>query len=147
MVKIKAELEIPESRVADLLCAAMEGGIGSWARIVGYRQPPGDVWKAEGWDKEIYKHIHWPMSDGGAMFLFDAEEEWEQDSVQRLGMALDKVEGVWVVDHLALERGLGLMARHPQYRHHFANFMAENEDAETGDVFLQFSVLGEVVYG
>jgi hypothetical protein len=30
---------------------------------------------------------------------------------------------------------------------HFADFMSENEDAVTADVFLQYVALGEVVYG
>jgi pimeloyl-ACP methyl ester carboxylesterase len=30
---------------------------------------------------------------------------------------------------------------------HWADFLTENEDAETGDVFVQLCLLGEVVYG
>lgn len=44
-----------------------------------------------------------------------------------------------------LQQGLQRMAR--KYPRHFADFMAENDDAITGDVFLQCVVLGEVIYG
>lgn len=30
---------------------------------------------------------------------------------------------------------------------HFGNFISENEDAETGDVFIQLALLGDIVYG
>jgi hypothetical protein len=42
-------------------------------------------------------------------------------------------------------KALALMAQHsPQ---HFADFLQENEDIYTADVFLQYVALGEVVYG
>lgn len=45
----------------------------------------------------------------------------------------------------ALQRGLGIMAAH--YPRHWANFISEDDDAETGDVFLQCCIFGEIVYG
>ena len=130
-MKIKTEIEIDDSRIADLLCCGMEGGIGYWAVIVDYVQPPV-VWTAKGWDDDVYKHIQWPMSQGGAVIL----EEIEEEKPKRL-----------TLDRAALERGLQLMANDPDYKHHFANFLNETDDAETGDVFIQFAVLGKVVYG
>jgi hypothetical protein len=44
-----------------------------------------------------------------------------------------------------LAKGLQTMAE--KYPRHFADFVAENDDADTGDVFLQCVVLGDVVYG
>lgn len=126
-MRIKTEVEVSESRIADLLCAAMEGGTGYWAQIVGYREPK-EVWRVEGWDTEVYKHIHWPMSEGGAMIIADEDKRYK---VTRDG----------------LFAGLRKMATDPRYRDHFHNFMDENEDATMGDVFLQLAVLGEVVYG
>jgi hypothetical protein len=34
-----------------------------------------------------------------------------------------------------------------QYPRHFSNFISENYDAETGDVFLQCCLLGKVKFG
>jgi hypothetical protein len=42
-------------------------------------------------------------------------------------------------------RGLQLMA--DKYPNHFADFMQENDDATTSDVFLQLSVFGELIFG
>ncbi len=44
-----------------------------------------------------------------------------------------------------LAPAFALLAKdHP---HHWADFMDENEDAETGDIFFQLVCFGEVVYG
>jgi len=50
-----------------------------------------------------------------------------------------------VLDHMAITRGLHLMAK--EYPQHWGNFIAGNDDAETGDVFLQLCLLGKLVYG
>jgi len=49
------------------------------------------------------------------------------------------------LDFAAIQRGFQVMAE--KYPWHLAHFLEENEDAETGDVFLQCAVLGEIVYG
>ena len=49
------------------------------------------------------------------------------------------------IDRQALETGLtDLKDKYPK---HFADLLANNEDAETADVLLQVIALGEVVYG
>lgn len=131
-MKIKATVELTDKRMADLLCCGMEGGIGYWARIVDYVEPE-EVWEGKDWEHErgVYKHIHWPMSKGGAVIFCDAEDPDEKPC--------------WRLDRKKMEAGLQLMAE--QYPRHFANFINENEDAETGDVFVQLAVLKELVYG
>ena len=42
-------------------------------------------------------------------------------------------------------KGSQIMAN--KYTWHFDNFINDNADAETGDVFLQCSVLGDIVFG
>lgn len=132
-IKIKTTVEIPESRVADLLCTAMEGGVGYWAQITGYRKPK-ELWRGKGWEGDVFRHVHYPMSRGGAMFLreYDGDED---------------PPPTWTVTRSKLIAGLRKMASDPRYLRHFADFMRENEDAITGDVFLQLSLFGEVVYG
>ena len=44
-----------------------------------------------------------------------------------------------------VEKGLKLMQE--QYPHHFADLVEEEDDAITGDVWLQLAVFGEVIYG
>lgn len=132
---VTVKLLIPESRVADLICAGMEGGIGYWGRIVEYIEPK-EIWKGNGWSDAIFPHIHYPMSDGGALVICDAEFDPDDENTER-----------WRFDRKAISRGLRRMATDPRYMHHFANFMDENEDAITGDVFIQLCCMGEVVFG
>ena len=44
-----------------------------------------------------------------------------------------------------VKKGLELMR--DQYPRHYADLMEENDDAITGDVFLQLAVFGELIYG
>jgi len=50
-----------------------------------------------------------------------------------------------VLNVAAIQSGLAIMEE--KYPIHFANFLNEDDDAETGDVFLQCCLLGEIVYG
>ena len=34
-----------------------------------------------------------------------------------------------------------------EYPSHYADLVEENDDAETGDIWLQLAVFGEVIYG
>lgn len=143
-MQVTTTIEIDDKRVADLLCTAFEGGIGYWAMIVGYKAPE-KPWTGRDW-KDPPRYVNYPLSDGGAVYLFDAEEEWEDNAVERLGLAVGDVEGIWVLDKAAIERGMALFLS-PKWSHQSSRFLAENEDAEVADVFVQLCVLGEVVYG
>ena len=61
-------------------------------------------------------------------------------------MALSLVEGgldMHVLDRDKIKAGLALLAE----TRHWDDFMCENEDGTTGDVFLQLCLFGEVVFG
>jgi hypothetical protein len=122
---------IPESRIADLLCAGFEGGVGYWCVITGY-DTPDNPRSAQG-DDEIFPHVDYPLCGGAVLCEAHLEDEF-QDEPETL-----------TLDREAVERGLRLMAE--KYPRHWADFIAENEDACTGDVFIQCALLGEVVYG
>jgi hypothetical protein len=53
----------------------------------------------------------------------------------------------FTLNKAAIIRGKELMATDPQYSSHYADVLRENDDADTGDVFLQLCLFGEVVYG
>jgi len=118
---------VPLARVADLLCCAFEGGVGYWCAITGYTKPaePRSVWG----DGTVYKHVDYPLTGGAVLCQVTDEDEPEK----------------LVLDGAAIERGLKLMAE--KWPRHWADFIGENEDASTGDVFVQMCLLGEVVYG
>ena len=117
------DIWIPDQHVDDLLCSAFEGGSTYWATLVSRREPTDT--------KPVYLH-EWPMA-GGAVVLASTEG--------------DEINGVkeWTLDREACERGMRVMA--DKYPRHWGAFMAGNDDAETGDVYLQCCLFGEIVFG
>jgi hypothetical protein len=120
---------IPFSRLSDLLCCGFEGGIGYWATITGYVKPSEMTFRRD--PDHLYKHLDYPLNPGGAVNL--EEDTGDEDPAH------------WTLDMAAIKRGCEVMAR--DYPKHWADFLGENDDANTGDVFIQCCVLGEVVYG
>ena len=137
VIKIKVDMEIPMLRLADLLCEGFEGGVGYWAQIVNWDKPPEltfTIDKLSGdKDPHVYKHIDYPLNAGGAVYIkvVDADDT-DTDIVYKL-------------DYEACMRGLKVMQE--KAPRHFANWIAENDDSETGDVFIQCALLGDIVYG
>ena len=125
-IDVPFTINIPLRRIADLLCTAFEGGVGYWCTIVGYDEPANSKKFLD--EDRIYKYADYPLC-GGAVHCEITETEGEQ---KRL-------------DGTAIIEGLKIMAE--KYPRHFSNFISENEDAETGDVFLQCCLLGEVEFG
>lgn len=128
-----------DDKVRNLLCCAFEGGSNYWYVIVKYEYPEGReaVDYAEGGgaqDPKMYWHRAelLPTHEGGAVIIRSVDN--------------DEINGAkqWRLDWAALKRGLDVMST--KYPRHFANFVADNEDADTGDVFLQCCLFGEVVF-
>lgn len=114
---ITTKVDVPVSRVADLVCCALEGGSTYWCEDFQPAYPPGVEW-----GHEAVAH--------GAPFSVKPDDD-------------DAVLVSSGPKHI--QRTLQLMAdKHP---FHWEEFMHENEDANTGDVFFQLLVFGEVVYG
>lgn len=117
-MKITVPIEIDAKRINDLLCAGYEGGIRYWCAEVRVDREPADP----------VDYLHeYPMAGGVLSVRAGDDEEWHR------------------VDRAAIEKALVALAEDQPY--HFGEFMRENEDAETGDVFWQLVALGEVVYG
>jgi hypothetical protein len=125
------QTEVPLQRVADLLCSAMEsGGIAYWACVERTRKPRKPIAYTSPKDGAIYPLMDYPLCKGGAVILRDTEDE---------------KRALLVLDFEAIQRGLALMpVRSPR---HWADFVAEDSDANTADVFVQLCVFGEVIYG
>ncbi len=138
-MKIKTEVEIKDERIASLLCCAFEGGVGYWCRIAEYDRP-------ERHEKYLdQRYTDWPLAEGGAVYVQDHVDSYEEDED---GYFLDD-DGERLpflkLDRAAIDRGMRIMA--DKYPYHFGRFMGDDEDAETGDVFLQCCLLGEITYG
>ncbi|NQY04269.1 MAG: hypothetical protein HRT76_13590 [Halieaceae bacterium] len=160
MDEIKITTTVTRSRVADLICGGMEGGIfgvPSWARTLRYVSPPevilaaykkdgtgalalGGDWEKKGESGEIYQHIHYPMClAGGGVLLYDCDVN--EDDAYSSESAFEPV----LFDYKRVIHGLGVMSRtEPR---HFGDWINENDDAITGSVFVQCAVFGEVTFG
>lgn len=131
---------IDRTQVMYLLLSGLEGGCGYWARIVRYVDPPEDVDLFAGIDKndgllsqEVFRHAHYPMCEAGGSVVLK-HEDYEHEG---------KTEST--LDYPAIVRGLTVMAQ--QEPKHFGDFMRENSDATTGDVFVQCCLFGKVIFG
>lgn len=122
MFTITTKIDLTEERIKDLLCCALEGGSNYWYNIKKYINP--NKVKVE------YRHIDLPFIDG-------------------CGLEIEDIEGDEPIPNIlnkeSMQKGLQIMA--DKYPEHFKNIIEDNEDAETGDVFLQCSVLGDIVFG
>lgn len=84
---------------------------------------------------------HWSQliplldEDGFALTLRDSENDDYEDEGGKL----------YRIERRDLEIGMKVFAE--KYTNHFADFISENDDADTGDAFLQCVVFGEIVYG
>jgi hypothetical protein len=121
-IKILATVELDPQRVSDMLCAAFEGGSNYWCdriEVVADEYPDG----------ASYGH-EVPMA-GGELRIFTGDEDQE-----------------YVKHTITRERCIETLTLMAQVApRHFADMLNENDDADTGDVFLQLCALGEIVFG
>lgn len=118
---------ITNYRAADLLCSAFEGGSNYWYMIERNEGEAGKPWG----DEYTPSYIGHAFSKDGGVVITDQEDEESPE---------------YVLNYDAVKRGKELMETE-NYRHHLADVLKENDDANTGDVFLQLCLFGEVVYG
>jgi hypothetical protein len=79
---------------------------------------------------------YWASADGGSSMAFKPEGVVISD---------DEDGKTYVLNQKALANGLQVISE--KYPRHWANALSGDFDAETGDVFLQCCLLGEIVYG
>lgn len=118
-------------RAADLLCCAIEGGSNYWAEIVKVKEPKEFSFLMDsdlGGENPKPYLSDYPFN-GGSITFSDGEGDMPDTTL----------------DLEAIKKGLQVLAtEHPS---HWKDFLNENEDADTGDVFLQCCLYGEVVFG
>jgi hypothetical protein len=121
---------IPWSRVCDLFTTGIEGGCSPWLGKLKYHKTP------EAQYENYQKYGQPAFWEGDFVFTlhFDGPEDEE-----------GSFASIKAITPAEARKALQLMAS--EYPSHFGDFMQENEDAETGDVFLQMLCLGEVIYG
>jgi len=128
--KVTVPINVDFERVYCLLTTAFEGGSNYWYKVVKYVAPNDkDLYWDDEDKSELYRRMQYPLSKGGAVILTTSQGDKKH----------------YQLDLETLERGLLVMATN--YRRHFDDMINEQDDADTGDVFLQCCLFGELVYG
>ena len=126
MNTIKITQEIPYERIQDLLCNALEGGSNYWYQIDNFLYPHGETKQSLNIE---FEHLELPFK-GGTIVFNDLEDAKREKTYLTLA---------------TIAEGLQIMA--DMFPIHFANFLLEDDDAITGDVFLQCCLFKDVIYG
>ena len=114
--------DIPFQRIDDLIITGVEGGTNYWMSVEG------------AWNESVWGDLEKTVKEGKLKFSNRKLADTDEDHL------FEKV-----LTEEVIQQGLQLMA--DKHSRHFEDFMNENEDAITGDVFIQLCVLGEVRYG
>lgn len=133
---MKIETQITDDKIKGLLCAAFEGGSNYWYEIEKYSFGDSGLTYSDFRKGGIMQcpDNYWhpcqlvPLTDKCAVLINDLEGGKQHR-----------------LDRRAIERGLEVMAE--KYLRHWGDFVSDNDDADTGDVFLQCCLFGEVIYG
>lgn len=121
---------ISRESVRDLLIGAFEGGSNYWYIIHEFNKPPSMPFRYA--DDTVFRHVDYPMNEGGSLIIRTDDDSEVNGKTE------------WTLDLVTIEAGLKLFAE--KGKQHFADFLAENDDAFTSDVFLQFCLFGEIIF-
>lgn len=129
-VSVNVEHKVSLERISSLLCSAFEGGSNYWYQIDKFIKPETMSFRTD--EGQIFRHLDYPLNEGGALIISDIEGDLNEPPWKRLDLE-------------AIKKGLQIMAE--KYPRHMGDFLNENDDADTGDVFLQCCLFGEAIYG
>lgn len=127
--------ELSDSDAADILCTALEGGIGYWSQCAPLRSPSvGEDW--------VYK----------SAWLYPTESpDFESDTGVCPGVKRND-EGAVLLDYAAILRGINLilegsMVNNYTYEMVLRNFTQDDPmDADGADCVVQAGLFGQIVY-
>lgn len=155
MTSLEIKIEIPISRLHDLLVSALEGGSNYWYMVQSVKKPKNDtprtfldpIWNSERSKDIFYLHqTEMPFNDGGALMI---DDECADDPELKKPVKLDMARIKWGVEqwHKDVQSGGKLHGAESASPSHWSDFLSENDDQITADVFLQYCIFGHVVYG
>jgi len=125
-IEVKTTVRIPNQKIQDLIVSAVEGGSNYWAK---FKFPTGYKDKYESYEQIPF--------NGGKFEVFDIETD---ELLGELNQSSTKV-GLQLMADCKDSKEKAVPARH------FKNLATDCEDAETADVFMQLSVMGEIRFG
>ena len=123
--KVKIEFKIEEETIKNLLTSALEGGSNYW-----YYLPDLSMCAPSDGKTPTVTRIWNAIKEGKRVPVQDYE------SGEHLGY----------ISWEGIKHGIGIMADDKDMKHHLLAAIEQQDDAETGDVFLQYVVMGELVY-
>jgi hypothetical protein len=129
-LEIKRDIEVTEENLKSILCCALEGGSNYWYFIGDMDESLLDrsVPLVDNIVKSLFE------IEGYKVPFYDGADAYEFEDMEYLGdLTLESIK-----------EGIQLMAK--DYAHLFNEFMEGNEDADTGDVWLQLCVMKDVVF-
>lgn len=143
---------LTEEQMINMLVGAFEGGSNYWYFIrdlsmipkVGYKPQTEYNIKSLVEHKDFDSKNKHRMIDCLVHRIFEAVMLGAKIEVFDIE-AEDDDESIGFLTKESMIKGSYLMLQ--ESPEHFANIISENDDAETADVFLQYAVLGEIVYG
>lgn len=130
---VNVKMEITETQLNDMLVNAFEGGINYWCSAA----------KATLVNETIPKQTH--LADDIAsgrvleIEITDSESEDHEYDIPK------EKAGKHIVSRDKLIEAFQIMA--DKYPRHMKDFLDENADADTADVWFQCAVFGESIYG
>lgn len=141
-VTATVETTITDKRIADLMTTAVECNDMTTQWCAGvylsgpYKEQEDELKTDEGYP--WYANPYFYARDDfeiEVVEVVDEGEDWDDETNLKRHRC----------DRAKLKQAFELMAR--DNKRHFDDFLGENEDAITADVFLQLLALGEIVYG
>ena len=121
--------------LCDLFCSGIESGYLSSITIEEFIEPKKMTFRTD--EKEIYRHLDYPMNTGGALKVFDKYEYNENgnnpETCYRYTLDLDKLI-------------IGLARLSLDYPKIYAQWLDNSADALTGDALIQCALFGSIVY-
>ena len=130
---------IDANKIVLLLCTAFDSGsVNYWCSGVETILPKEfdlqtQTWLANPSDwANVHKYYIAPLVEGGSV-IFDVAEDDDAPPVKH------------VLDINSIKRGIRVMSE--KYPKHWSDVVTENDDAITGDVFIQCCLFGELIYG
>ena len=139
-VKVTVPIEIPAQNIIDLFITAKEGGINYWAESMDFFRTDVFDTKTQGRksvDDLLMRRADGHIGQGTIRIITDMDRKRGQ---RYIDFDLERSGGL---DDI--QKAFGIMA--DKYPKHFADFMADDIDATTADVFVQLCCFGEVVFG
>ncbi len=124
VMKVNLSFDIPEKRIADLLCGALEGGSHYWIESF---ESKGKA-TAKPWGEEYTPdYISAPFSEGGKVLIKDFH-----------------TEKTHTLDRAKITKGIKKFSTVETQE--FLDFIKEQNDQVTADKFLQYCLFGKILY-